>query len=95
MTSPGMANVGGDRSRNGTGRTPEYITILSEAVGFASGVFSRIDDGNKVRTAYGQSGFFGTGGAQFDLSRVVPTGATEMPRSWASLATCYLGQKAT
>lgn len=32
---------------------------------------------------------------KFDPGRVVPTGATNLPRSWAALACVYLGQPAT
>ena len=34
-------------------------------------------------------------GWSFDNGRVVPTGATNLPRSWGALASVYLGHPAT
>ena len=49
--------------------------------------------GSKTRTGW-QGGAYVFRETDFDISRVVPTGAANKPRAWGALACCYLGQPA-
>ena len=76
----------GDRGR-------EISGVLNDVCAFkeASGAFQ------KTYFNYfspGSGGRLNTYDVSFLGSRVVPTGATFAPRSWGSLACCYLGQPA-
>ncbi len=94
IVAPSMSNVGGDRTRNLTGKSSAYVTYQEGGLGGGIGFESVLSGASGIKLASGSAWSFSAARATLEPSRVAPTGASNMPRSWASLATCYLGQKA-
>ena len=93
-----MGGVLGDRTRNAIGRfNPhgQYTPYVHWWVGPNSVFYTASDNSNagfgKPSTATEKMFDYQV---HFDLSRVVPTGAVIVPRSWGSLACAYFGQPA-
>lgn len=89
----------GDRARAVTGHaTPLFPVCTMSAVGAndASGCFDAVI---KTGSAYWSSTNGNANKYVFDLgfdsSKVSPSGAANIPRSWGSLACAYFGQRAT
>ncbi len=88
--APSMGTGKGDTERQVFGSLFEHMPSNNPSFTPPSGVFAWRNPATIVGRFAGD-----TNSAylyDFDNSRVVPTGAANLPRSWGALACCYLGQ---
>lgn len=89
--APSMGGAKGDTTRPVTG---SFMLDGQDVAGYYAGVFHQNGTRALTYTTHG-SNLRQCANTAFGSPRVVPTGVTNLPRSWGALASVYLGQPAT